>query len=258
MLNSLRSPTNNANVNPISAVNNNKPQHHSNSNLLNSLNLSSSNHNNSSAGGGVNLSASNKIELDEPFNNTFSNFNPRDKMTKEELSTSQGQSKIFKEDELNSSLISISNFLDSEVNEITELEFLLKKLKNIDDLKLPFSLQESPSNKIQSQTMTPNFTQGGFNYNSFNQSSSNHQHNLSSNSAKLGHTHSNSNSTVNSTKNNHNHTGSNSSSNQPSKNNSEFLKKKYQMLNSVTIDLINNTSSGGASVMVDRSKSKKK
>jgi hypothetical protein len=86
------------------------------------------------------------------------------------------------------------SFFDSEINDLTEVEFILKKLKNIDELKVAFS-----NTNVISSTIQPNSKQVA-------------------NNGK-----------------------------------SDFLKKKYQMLNSVTIDLINNTSSSA-----DRSKSKKK
>lgn len=194
-----------------------------NSNLLYSL--KSPTNNNGQANSNSNLlpkdkdKESNKIIVEE-FNNTFSNFNiNRDKdkeriFDKESKEPTSLSNKDLKEnatnnkelkDKENSSLFdeslstSIVSYLDSEINEITEMEIILKKLKMLDDLKVAFS---------------------------------------SSNEAK------------NNSANSNNKNGSNSKSTSTS----DYLRKKYQMLNSVTIDLINNTSSS----VVDRSKSKKK
>lgn len=160
MLNSLKSPTNNT------------QQTSSNANLLNS---------------------NYKINLDDPFNSTFSSFNQRERVDKDNKSNLNSSTNSIIDEEFSNNMIS---FLDSEINDLTEVEFILKKLKTIDELKVAFSDNSS----LISQILNSKSNQ---------------------NSAKSG---------------------------------SEYLKKKYQLLNSVTIDLINNTSTS----LQDRSKSKKK
>lgn len=91
---------------------------------------------------------------------------------------------------------SVFKLFDNELKEITELEIMLNKIKNFEQMKLPFSAAPSSNSTQTSQN-----------------SKSNSKQNI-------------------------------------------LVKKKYQILNSVTIDLINNTTVSSSN-SVERSKSKK-
>jgi hypothetical protein len=147
-----------------------------------------------------------KINLDDAcYVNIGANSSPpRVGVVKNSNFSNQSHSSLLIEEDISNSIIS---YLDSELNELTELEVMLCKIKTFDQIRIPFGSTSTNKNEcLTSQAVS---------------------------SSKVA---------------------SNKPTPKSSSKQNILVKKKYQILGSVTIDLINNTTSSNS---IERSKSKK-
>lgn len=71
--------------------------------------------------------------MDDAFNNTFTSFYKKSKENykiRENSDKNENYLEIYRD---------IESFLDSEINDLTSIEFLLKRIKSIDEIKIPLS-----------------------------------------------------------------------------------------------------------------------
>lgn len=71
--------------------------------------------------------------MEDAFNNTFTSFYKKSK------DNYKIKDSVDKNDILLDIYKDFDSFLDSEINDLTSIEFLLKRIKSIDDIKIPLS-----------------------------------------------------------------------------------------------------------------------